>query len=417
MQGWLFRKARALGDDRKGNVLAIAAASLPLIIGASALAVDTIHWTIWKRQLQREADSAALAGAFARAQGKDAISAAQSDLSRTNEVTLSAPATIENAPTSGSYAGNSNAVRVTLTTAQSLPFSSLFLGVAPTIGATATAALVSNGNYCAIALDSSTSAGITMQGNATLNFGCGLATNSTAANAVVAGGSSSITATPVSAVGGLTSSSNYVGGTTLLPYSVPQPDPFAALPTPDPSGCTGQVTVQPNASAALTPGCYRGINIKGTATLAAGVYYVDGNSFSLGSQANVSGDGVTIILTSSSAATNPGSIATLSMNGGATVQLTAPTSGTYAGVLFYQDRRASSGSSDTINGNASSKLQGAFYFASQALQFNGTSGMTTDCLQLVGLRLTFTGNTAISNNCPAGSGASSFVGSRVSLVE
>src|SRR3546814_4379165 len=55
---------------------------------------------------------------------------------------------------------------------------------------------------------------------------------SRASNAVYAGGSSTVAATPVAAVGGLTSSSNYATGTTLLPYSIPVQDPFAGLPTP-----------------------------------------------------------------------------------------------------------------------------------------------------------------------------------------
>src|SRR5437588_5488700 len=52
--------------SRRGNVLAIAAATLPLFIAAAGLATDTIQWTLWKRQLQRAADSAAIAGVYNR---------------------------------------------------------------------------------------------------------------------------------------------------------------------------------------------------------------------------------------------------------------------------------------------------------------------------------------------------------------
>jgi len=408
---------RRLWRENKGNVLAIAAASLPLLVGAAGLAVDTTQWTYWRRQLQREADSAALAGAFARAQNASGVTAASNDLARTNRLTLSGLADIQSAPTTGAYAGNAQAVRVSIATAQRLPFSGFFLSSAPVISASATAAVVSNGDYCALALGATTATGIKMQGNASLNFGCGLATNSIAANAVVAGGSSAINATPVSAVGGLTASSNYTGDTQLLPYSLPQPDPYANLPNPTPGSCQSQLNVAPNATQTLSPGCYRGINIKGSATLNPGVYYVDGGSFSAGSQATIVGDGVTIVLTSSSAATDPSSIATLDVNGGATIQLTAATSGTYKGLLFYQDRRAQDSGANTLNGNASSKLQGAFYFPSQELDFSGTSGMTTDCLQLVAIRLTFIGNTSVSNHCPASGGAGSFKGVQVRLVE
>src|SRR4029078_3813237 len=58
---------RKLFRDRKGNVLAIAAACMPLALGAARPAPDTIQWTLWKRQLQRAADSAAFAGVYDRA--------------------------------------------------------------------------------------------------------------------------------------------------------------------------------------------------------------------------------------------------------------------------------------------------------------------------------------------------------------
>ena len=61
----MFRACRGLRRDSRGNVIAIAGASLPLIIGAAGLATDTIQWAVWKRQLQRAADSAALAGVHA----------------------------------------------------------------------------------------------------------------------------------------------------------------------------------------------------------------------------------------------------------------------------------------------------------------------------------------------------------------
>ncbi|HWI87143.1 MAG TPA: pilus assembly protein TadG-related protein [Sphingomonas sp.] len=410
-------RRRRLWRDRAGSVLAITAAALPLLIGAAGLAVDTVQWTYWRRQLQREADSAALAGAFAKAQGRDAVVAASSELLRTNVILLASSPDIRSAPTVGAFAGNSQAVRVSIQTSRRLPFSGTFMSAAPVISAQATAAVLSNGTYCALALGSSSAVGIKMQGSASLDFGCGLATNSRAANAVTAGGSASITATPVAAVGGLSASNNYTGETRLLPYSLPQPDPYGQLANPVLPGCSGPVNVGPHGDQTLTSGgCYRGMDIKGTLRLAAGTYYIDGSSFSVGSQGTIIGDNVTIILTSSTAATDPSSIATLNINAGATVQLTAPTTGIYNGILFYQDRRALDSGTNQINGNATSSLHGAFYFPSQELAFSGTSGMTADCLQLVAIRLTFVGNTSVSNHCDVG-GGSAFTGVQVRLVE
>ncbi|HEX6785279.1 MAG TPA: pilus assembly protein TadG-related protein, partial [Sphingomicrobium sp.] len=57
---------RKLLKDRRGNALAIACAAMPMVVGCAGLATDTIQWTLWKRQLQRAADSAALAGVYDR---------------------------------------------------------------------------------------------------------------------------------------------------------------------------------------------------------------------------------------------------------------------------------------------------------------------------------------------------------------
>ena len=390
--------------DRKGNVLMMAAASMPVLVGAAGLATDTVQWTLWKRQVQRQADSAALAGAYAVAQGFSASDSATSDISRLSLITLSQTPTIENAPTAGAFAGDARAVRVVLQTSAELPFSKILRVRTPVIYGEATAAVVGSGNYCVVSLEKTSAVGITLQGNATVNLGCGMATNSRASNAVTAGGSSTVTATPVAAVGGLSSSSNYVSPTTLLPYSIPVQDPYASLPTPtasDLSGCNGNANVQPNNSKSITPGCFKNFDVKGTLNMAPGTYFIDSTTFDIGSQAVVNGTGVTIILTSGNAANNPSQISTVNINGGATLNLTAPTDTTnpYHGVLFYQDRRALDSGTNTINGNASSVLQGAFYFPGQAMSFSGTSGMTTTCVKMVSKRVTFIGNSNIVNQC------------------
>lgn len=409
-------RAWGLWRSTAGNIYIIAAALMPAVIGSAGLAVDTIQWVVWKRQLQRQADSASLAGAYALAQGKDAVATATSDLSRTGSMATIIAPVIQTPPSSGSFSGNSKAVLVSLQYRQKLPFTGMFMSTVPTIGAQAVASAVSTGPYCVLALDPTTTTGITMGGNTTVNLGCGIAANSRGSSAVTAGGSSSITATPISAVGGIPSSSNYVAPTTLLPYSMPQDDPYASLPNPVASSCSNKVRVQPTDVTTLSPGCYRGMDLKGTVTLSPGTYVIDGDDFSVGSQASVSGTGVTIILTSSTAASNPSSIAQADINGGATISLSAPTSGTYQGIIFYQDRRALDSGSNIFNGNSSSFYQGAIYIPSQEVSFTGTTGMSTNCLQMVGKRIDFLGNSAISNVCPSGSGSSSWIGARVKLV-
>ena len=398
----------------------LAALTMPVMIGAAGLASDTVSWALIKRQLQRQADSAALAGAYALSQGKDAGDAARHDITVASDVQLSATPTIIT-PTSGPYAGNANAVQVTLASTPMLPFSSLFMPAAPTLSATATAAALSNGAYCVTALNPGTNWGINLQGNASVNLSCGMATNSTSpTGAISAGGSSSITASPLGAVGYIPASSNYSTGTVINSYAVPQRDPFVSLPTPVvPSSCNPILNSSPNSTMTVSNStgvaCYRGMNLKGTVTFDPGIYYIDGSSFSTGSQAIVTGYGVTFILTSSTASTSGTSVATLSLGAGSTLNLTATTSGTYGGVLFYQDRRAS-GYVNGGGGNSSSTFQGAFYFPSEELDFNGTSGMNINCVQIVASTIQFIGNASINNICPAGSGAAAFSGTVIRLV-
>src|SRR5690348_5939252 len=153
--------------DRRGNALVIAGASLPLVIGSAGLATDTIQWALWKRQLQRAADSAAVAGVYAEAQN-NAVSTCSSyssstyaqpvgwDVRKNNKVWATTTCTVHNPPTSGSYTADNYAVNVALSVQQTLPFSGMFVSTAPTISAAATATLIDTGSYCLVALKNTT---------------------------------------------------------------------------------------------------------------------------------------------------------------------------------------------------------------------------------------------------------------------
>lgn len=401
---------------KRGNVLILAGLLMPAMIGVAGLAVDTIMWTLDKRQLQRSADSAALAGGFAKAQSHDSVASALMDIQRTNKLILQDQPIIETPPSIGSYSGKDTAVRVVLRTSRPMTFSSLFLDSAPLIEVASTAAIISNGNFCVISLDDSNAVGVEVTGSAIVDLNCGIFANSGGASAVSVGGASSVKSTPVAAVGGVPASSRYASPTTLMPFSLKQPDPFSQLPVPELSNCRPKISVQPNRQEVISPGCYKGIDIKGSAQFEPGTYYVDGSEVSFGSQASAVGNGVTFVLGSSEAATDPSKIATLNINGGATLDLKAPETGMFKGVLFYQDPRSVSGTTNRINGNSLSKIEGAFYFPKQNLDFNGNSGLTTDCVQFVAYRVTFSGNSAIQNSCPLGEEAT-FRGAIVRIVE
>lgn len=451
----MFRFLKKIFKDRRGNALVIAGAALPLVIGAAGLATDTIQWAVWKRQIQRAADSAALAGVHAVVEGQTvdtytnqtcptnptSSSPVAWDLKTNNHVIFGnsgTKCTVENSPTSGAYASDPNAVKVTLSVQKKLGFSSLFLSTAPTVTASATATVVAFGHYCVISLEPTTATGLTYQGNSTVNLGCGMATNSRGSTAVNGGGSASVTASPIAAVGGIPDSGVYASGTLLEPYSSPQTDPFASINPPAsttyPSGNCPNFRVNANTTkTSLTANtdyksssswpsnyyCMSSMTLNGNVTLPSGVYVIDGGDFSVGSQANVTCNGCTFVLTNRSTSSTA-TIGSVNMNGGATINMSDSQSGTYAGMLFYQDRRATltngAGQSNLINGNSSSSFQGAFYFPSTQVTFNGTSGMQTNCVQMVGRQITFSGNTAINNTCPSGGPERTFDATTIRLV-
>ena len=88
---------RLLGD-RKGAVALTVAAATPILIGGIGLSVDTIQWTVTKREMQRQADSGAIAGAYGLTQGGNVASVVTGDLSRNARVNMTEAPIIENAP-------------------------------------------------------------------------------------------------------------------------------------------------------------------------------------------------------------------------------------------------------------------------------------------------------------------------------
>ena len=430
--GWL----KKLRKNERGNALVIGAATLPLMIGAAAIGVDTIQVSLAKRQLQRAADSAALAGAYAIVQSQDVPTSVNHDLALNNDLPLSATA-IEPPPTVGPYANNNRAVRVVLTAQRAVPFISFFTQSAMTVSAEATAAIVFFGQYCMVSLENGNTTGVTFTGSTVADLGCGVATNSRSANGVVAAGNARVIASPIAAVGGVPSSSAYQTGTTLLPYSPVQADPLAHLPrTPTPPADCVPLDLNPqgNDPVYFPPlGASRSYCIVGSTTgnndakiqsdiaLPSATYYIQGGVLDFGPAtvteqtpaSSTAPTGVTFILT-----TPPGQttgVATLNMNANAVLRLAAPDTGTYAGVLMYQDSR-STGGTNQINGNSGSTLRGAFYFPSSDVVFNGNASMTVTCLQVVALHLHFSGNSTIRNSCPANSGSQAFDAAFVRLV-
>jgi hypothetical protein len=419
---------RKLMRDRRGNALVMAGAALPLVIGSAGLATDTIQWTLWKRQLQRGADSAAIAGVYDRIYNNGSTgnvpTAVNTDLGKNNHVGIAllagSPQVTYPADTSD-YAG---AVKVRIQIQKRLGFSSLFLANAPIITAEATAATIPTGVYCVVSLEETSATGITATGNGAIDLGCGMITNSTSLTAAIATGSSDVHASPIAAVGDINDSDNW-NSAELLPFTVKEDDPFKTVNPPSFTPCQGSSNrlrvnsnTTDNTHAADTGVvCVSEMDLAGDVTLGSATYVIDGGDFTVGSQAHVTCVHCTIILTNSDTATNA-TIGDVDINGGAEMDMTAPVSGTYDRILFYQDRRAPSGSNtvNKINGNSNSLMSGAYYFPNQQLQINGTAGLNFNCAQFVARTVEFSGNGSITNTCSGGYGDKTILGRHVRLV-
>lgn len=410
---------RRLLKDRRGNVLAIACAALPMVVGCAGLATDTIQWTLWKRQLQRAADSAAIAGVYDRVTSNGATTTVSATVTHDLALNQHTWMGLKSGYPIVSYPADSgvsvNQVKVTLAIQQSLPFSSLFMSSAPTIIANSTAASVpSGGDACVQALETNgANWGIRNNGSAGIYMpDCVMYSNSPATNTALAGGSSSVTAQAVAGVGGIQASNNW-NVQAYRPYSPALADPFANV-TPDPSAevCSTKTIVQGGKNvtsyyslddttnfSTLPAGtnCFSSLSVGSnrSLTLPDGTYYINGGDANI--QGSISCSACTIVLTNYD--TSPtATIGSFQSNAGANINLTAPTSGTYKGIAIYQDRRAvDSGTTDKINGNNSSIITGAMYFPKQQLDYNGTGTTDAICTMFVARRVQFTGNNTTTN--------------------
>ncbi len=408
---------KKLFKDISGNVLLISGAGTVTLVGGAGLGVDTVQWYLWKRQLQQAVDSGALAGGNAKAQGSAWQTYATQELNRNANTALNI-VRIVNPPQQGAFTGDTGAIEVVATTQQTLPFSSLFISVAPTLTARAVATSVVDGEHCVISLAGS-GVGVSTVGNADVLLGCGVAANSGDYTAIDLDGTSYLEGTPLTAKGGIQyGAGNIAAGTTVQSYTVAQNDPLASLysmsdvpnmPCTDNSG----ITVNPNQTlnlGPLTTGPNRGyrkicngLTVRGTLNLSSGVYIINKGDFTANSQAEITGHGVTFILTG----TNASNVSAVDLAGGAEIDLRAPNSdddpsfiaSEWYGMLFFQNPIADYPLSK-INGGSDLKLEGITYMPSGEIRFNGNAGQHADCLLLVSYRVEFGGESSLDNNCP-----------------
>lgn len=381
----------------------IFAIALPALIGVTGLSVETGFWYQKERQVQQAADISAFAGAIALRDGVGtADGAARAEAAELGFSAANATITINTPPTSGPNQ-NARSVEVEITYQARRFFSSVFSNKPVMVSARAVASFDEPTDACLLALDTSASGAVTFRGGSLVSLTkCEVMSNSIADDAARMQGDPTLTTPCLNTVGDVSISSN--SNLNLTECSTPRTglsrakDPYADRIPPSTSGACDDlppVSGGPGTSYTYSAGptgvrrICSNVALKRNHHFEPGVYIIDGGDFSVNSSAYVSGSGVTFYLTDG---------ARMSINGNATVDISAPTTGNFAGIAIWGDI-ADVGTSHTINGTAASSITGAIYAPGSIVSFTGDFSGAGGCMQLVARMLDFAGNATISTNC------------------
>jgi Flp pilus assembly protein TadG len=350
-------RLRDLSADRSGAAAVMLALALSTVLGLAGLGTEVAAWYTTKQTMQGAADAAAFTAITAKSAGASVTqmrTEAKSIAGKYNFTDGSGgvTVTVNSPPTSGAYAGKSTAVEVIISQPQTPLISGVIMSSGPTIQARSVAASVESGSGCVVALDTGNIVDVTESGSSVLNItGCSLYINSSATAALSMKGSATIDAGAAYITGGVSIGGSAELNTTKGTYTGTTPinDPYAGTPVPNYTSCaasssTCQKNYSNNSSTPVTinatgttPYVFTGglnLGAQASLTLGPGIYVIDGGSFSPGAQSTLTAtSGTTIVLSGNSTS----GYATASIGGGASLSITAPTTGSTMGLAIFQD--------------------------------------------------------------------------------
>lgn len=381
----------------KGQALILIVFAIVGMIGITALAVDGGNAYAERRRAQNAADAAVLDAALAKVRGGNLYSEGLARANSNNFVDTDAGAgssssdtnvEIYNPPINGPYSGNSEYIQVIITSTVQTYFGPV-IGITQVTNSVQAVARAAP-SYTApmflgnaiVSLAESECKAITFQGNANATVtGGGLFVNSDCANSAFFNnsGAAHLDAPCLQAVGGIT----YKPGSLTIPPAciITGSSPLPPVVYPNPT-CSGNAV---KSGDTLSPG-----NVSGTfppkdvTKLLSGIYCVDGN-FRMNANDTLEGTHVVIVMKSGD----------IRFNGGAEINLSAPTTGPYAGLLIFMPE--SNNSEIVINGNSNSTFTGTILAPSSPITINGTGSATGLHSQVIGytVDLSGTGDTFI----------------------
>ncbi len=394
----------------QGQALILIVLGMAALLGLTGLAVDGGAAYADHRQAQNAADSAALSAALARIRGEDmqaaaAQAAAQNGYFNDAEHSI----TVNHPPADGPYAGNEEYIQVIITSRVKAYFGAV-VGVNRIINiveAISHAQPVTSGNMvfgnAIVALKPSDRGAMRSHGDNGLTvYGGGLFVNSDDDCAFDQMGNSAIHAPN----GGL----NVVGSACLRgsidPASVIRPGidpvPYPPLSLPPTPLCTEPAVQHDNV---LSPGAWEGsFPPTGVDTLQSGLYCVDG-SFMVNAHDVLNGQNVVIYMQDGN----------IHWNGNAQINLSAPTTGPFAGLLIYMPMTNHEGI--ILNGNSDSTLVGTIFAPASDIQLNGIMSTNAYHTQVIGYTVDLIGTADIVVNYNAGEQYEAPVPPAVELVQ
>lgn len=412
---------RRFGKTDNGQALVLTGLVLVVLVLMAGLGVDVGFLRYQKQQMQKAADAAAIAGASAKVYGGAVVAAGKADAAANgftdgqNGISVA----INNPPLNGPSSGDSNYVEAIVSQAQPTFFmlAGGFSSVAVRGRSVASAAKSASG--CIYVLAPSGSGTLNVTGTVAITSACGILINSNDPAAFTKTGSGNVSATNVGIVGGL----SLVGSGQVTPTPItgiaPFSDPLAGVPAPTPGTCTAQDgTLTGSAPHTLYQGTFcGGIKVTGSGgvTFNPGIYILEGGGLDVTGSGPLVGAGVTFYNTGNS--TYP--YKPISLAGSAGTTLSAPTTGSLAGILFFQDRSivdcCSSVTANSFNGSGGAIYTGALYFPTTPLVYTGSTTLNAYTI-LVAWTVNVVGSATISDNYSSLPGGASPIHS-AALVE
>jgi Flp pilus assembly protein TadG len=330
------------------------ALALPAVLGAVGVAIDFATFTMKQQALQAAADTAALAGAkeLGLASSNDSTIVASTQAYLTEAL----KGKDENAAGTVTIDRKKGNVKV-LVSEQWTPFFAQFIGAQITpVVTSATASLAGETKICVLSLATKGPLGLSMLSKAHLEAnGCGVYTNSTDANSIYLGDTSTISATILCSAGGIYNKGGSITGSVITDCP-PIADPLATRASPAIGACDYTNTIVSTGTSTLKPGVYcGGLRVDGTAvvTFGPGTYIIKNGPFRVKDTASVTGKNVSFFLT--------GALGLISFTNDATVSLSGAETGSMAGLLFFDDPKASGIRIHNISASNAYTLTGTIY--------------------------------------------------------